>query len=246
MGEIAAGIRIQGGGDVTIRRAHIANSEVGIESGNEGTGKLPIEDSLIEGMAGGSDLSHGVYAGFSDSLAVVRTMIRDVKGLGHLVKSRARNTTVDHSYLLGLNGFDSREFDVPNGGNVMITHSIIQKGPNTDNAEFAMVGGEITQADPVMTYLPSSFTFTDNWLIFDRMGESPEPAWQTGPNQFGKYRNMPPKWLNVPAPPLPVIQRNKFVNMTNPGEFPPFTCGNMFFRTRAAAGLGATGIPALP
>ena len=246
LGSNAAGIRIQGGGDVTIRRAHIANSEMGIESGNEGTGKLTVEDSLVEGLGGGSDLSHGIYAGFSDTLNVVRTTVRDVKRLGHLVKSRARNTTVDHSYLLGLNGFDSREFEAPNGGHVTITHSVIQKGPNTDNAEFTMVGGEIAQADAAMIYLPSSFTFTDNWLIFDRMGVSPEPAWQAGPNQFGKYRNMPPKWLNVPAPPPPLIQRNKIVNMTNPGEFPPFSSGNTFFPTRAAAGLGATEIPALP
>jgi hypothetical protein len=106
-----------------------------------------------------------------------------------------------------------------------------------------MVGGEIAQADPAMVYLPSSFTFTDNWVIFDRMQVQPEPAWQAGQNQFGKYRNMPPTWLNVPAPPAPVIQRNKFVNMTNPGEFPPFDSTNTFFPTRAAAGLGATGIP---
>ena len=242
-GTNASGIRIQGGGDVTVRRAHIANSEMGIETGNEGTGKLTIEDSVVEGMRGGSDLSHAIYAGFSDTLTVRRTTVRDVKGLGHLVKSRARTTTIDQSYLLGLNGRDSREFEAPNGGRISITHSVIQKGPNTDNAESMMVGGEIAQADPAMVYLPSSFTFTDNWVIFDRMQLQPEPAWQAGQNQFGKYRNMPPTWLNVPAPPAPVIQRNKFVNMTNPGEFPPFDSTNTFFPTRAAAGLGATGIP---
>ena len=178
---------------------------------------------------------------------VLRTTVRDVKGLGHLVKSRARSTTVDRSYLLGLNGFDSREFEAPNGGHVTITRSVIQKGPNTDNAEFTMLGSEILQADPVaMPYLPSSFTFTDNWLIFDRMAVQPEPAWQAGPNQFGKYRNMPPSWLNVPAPPAPVIQRNTFVNLTHPGEFPPFDSSNRFFPTRAAAGLGATQIPSIP
>jgi len=246
-GTNAAGIRIQGGGDVTIRRAHIANSEMGVESGNEGTGKLTMEDSLVEGIGGGSDLSHGIYAGVSDTLMVLRTTVRDVKGLGHLVKSRAKTTTVDRSYLLGLNGFDSREFEAPNGGHVTITHSVIQKGPNTDNAEFTMVGGEISQANPVeQPYLPSSFTFTDSWLIFDRMAVAPEPAWQAGPNQFGKYRNMPPKWLSVPAPPAPVIQRIKFVNMTNPGEFPPFDSSNTFFPTRAAAGLGTTEIPPIP
>jgi len=243
-GTNASGIRIQGGGDVTVRRAHIANSEMGILAGNEGTGKLRIEDSIIEGMYGGDEsLSHGIYAGFSDTLTVRRTTVRDVKGLGHLVKSRARTTTIDQSYLLGLNGRDSREFEAPNGGRISITHSVIQKGPNTDNAESMMVGGEIAQADPAMVYLPSSFTFTDNWVIFDRMQLQPEPAWQAGQNQFGKYRNMPPTWLNVPAPPAPVIQRNKFVNMTNPGEFPPFDSTNTFFPTRAAAGLGATGIP---
>jgi hypothetical protein len=247
LGTNAAGVRIQGGGDVTIRRAHIANSEMGIVSGNEGTGKLTIEDSLIERQGGGSDLSHGIYAGVSDTLTILRTTVRDVKGLGHLVKSRAKTTTIDRSYLLGLNGIDSREFEAPNGGHVSITRSVIQKGPNTDNAEFTMVGGEILQSAPVeLPYLPSSFTFTDNWLIFDRMATPPERAWQAGPNQFGKYRNMPPTWLNVPAPPAPVIQRNKFVNMTNPGEFPPFDSSNTFFPTRAAAGLGPTSIPATP
>jgi hypothetical protein len=244
-GTNASGIRVQGGGDVTVRRAHIANSKMGIETGNEGTGKLTVEDSVVEGMRGGSDLSHGIYAGFSDTLKVLRTTVRDVKGLGHLVKSRAKTTLIDHSSLLGLNGSDSREFEASNGGNVTISHSVIQKGPNTDNAESVIVGGEINQADPGMPYLPSSFTFTDNWVIFDRMRVPPERAWQAGTNQFGKYRNMPPKWLSVPVPPL-VIKRNKFVNMTDPGEFPPFDPDNTFFATRAAAGLGPTEIPPPP
>jgi hypothetical protein len=143
------------------------------------------------------------------------------------VKLRARNTTVDQSYLLGLNGFDSRAFDAPNGGNVTIRHSVIQKGSNSDNAEFTMVEGEITQANPVMVYLPSSFTFTDNWLILR----------QAGPNQFGKYRNMPPNWPNGPAPPLPVIQRNKFVNMTNRGEFSHSAPEIRFFQPGQRLGL---------
>ena len=54
-GTNASGIRIQGGGDVTVRRAHIANSEMGILAGNEGTGKLRIEDSIIEGMTAGTN-----------------------------------------------------------------------------------------------------------------------------------------------------------------------------------------------
>jgi hypothetical protein len=171
---------------------------MGIESGNEGTGKLTVEDSLVEGLGGGSDLSHGIYAGFSDTLTVRRTTVRDVKGLGHLVKSRAKTTNVESSYLLGLKGFDSREFEAPNGGHVTITHSVIQKGANTDNAEFTMVVARSRRPILAMVYLPSSFTFTDNWLIFDRMGVNTEPVagWSEPVRQ---YRNMPPKWLNAGA-----------------------------------------------
>ena len=150
IGTNVSGVRVQGGGDVTIRRAHIANSEMGIETGNEGTGKLTVEDSLVELIGGGADLSHGIYAGFSYTLTIRRTTVRDVKGLGHLVKSRAKTTSIEASYLLGLQGRDSREFEAPNGGQVSITHSVIQKGPNTDNAESIMIGGEISQTETSM------------------------------------------------------------------------------------------------
>lgn len=231
-----AGIRADYDFDLTVRNFHVRGSNMGILTGNLG-GRLVLEDGRIEEICCGSDLSHGIYAGMIDELIVRRVTVTNLRRLGHLVKSRAKRTTVEDSRLIGGEGRYSREFDLSNGGHIVIRRNVIQKGPNTDNAESIAVGTEVVagSAHAHQQMLPTSVEFTDNWLIFDRKGVGPEPAWSAGPNQFGKYRNAEGTPMNVSG--------NRIVGMKLWGEFPDLSAGNEMYADRAAAGLGADEFP---
>src|SRR5690606_9616571 len=106
-------------------------------------GTLVIEDSLIEEQGHpDSALSHLVYAGVIDRLVVRNSTLRRSRYLGHLLKSRARETVVERSLLLGLDGAHSRLIDLPCGGALSVRDSVIQHGAFSDNADLFSVGTE--------------------------------------------------------------------------------------------------------
>lgn len=227
-----AGIRADFDYDLTVRNFHVYDSNMGILTGNRG-GRLVLEDGLIEETCCGSDLSHGVYMGMGEELVMRRVTVTNLRRLGHLVKSRAKRTTIEDSKLVGGEGRYSREIDLPQGGMIVVRHNLIEKGPNTDNADSIAVGTEaVDPTKPHRTPLPTRFEFTQNTVIFDRKGASSEPASDAGPNELGK-------WRNVPAGTPIKVSGNIFVNMKSWGEFPDFSGENKMFRTREAAGLPA-------
>jgi hypothetical protein len=201
-----------------------------------------LEDGLIEETCCGSDLSHGVYMGVSDALIMRRVTVTNLRRLGHLVKSRAARTTIEDCRLVGGEGRYSRELDAPNGGMITLRRNLIQKGPNTDNADSIAVGTEVASPSKAGQSLhPTSFEFTENTVIFDRKGARSEPAHDAGANEFGK-------WRHVPAGTPLKVTRNTFVNMKSWGEFPDFSRENRMYATREGAGLriGDLHYPASP
>jgi hypothetical protein len=225
-----AAIRADYDYDLTVRNFHFYDSNMGILTGNL-AGRLVLEDGLIEEACCGSNLSHGVYMGLGEELVMRRVTVTNLRNLGHLVKSRARRTTIEDCKLVGGEGRYSREIDIPNGGVIVIRHNLIEKGPNTDNADSVDIGAEAVDPSKQGGSLhPTSLEFTQNTVVFDRKGQLPEPAHDAGPNQLGKLRHI------APGTPLK-ISGNIFVNMRSWGEFPDFSRDNRMFPSRQAAGL---------
>ncbi|TDI76323.1 MAG: hypothetical protein E2O82_00295 [Betaproteobacteria bacterium] len=162
-----AGIKVEGNDfHLTVRRAHIDNTVMGILTDNRG-GQLVVEDSLIEntGLNDQSDtLGHGLYAGTIDSLILRRSTIRNVNSYGHTLKSRAKETILKNVRLLGDQGFHSRSIDMPCGGTLRMTNSIIQHGVNSDNNDLIALGAESENCE----IYPSRAFITKNWIINDR------------------------------------------------------------------------------
>lgn len=230
-----AAVRLEGDFDVTIRRAHIAKNEMGILADNQG-GRLVVEDSTIEEMGyANSDLGHLVYAGAIDDLVIRNSVLRISRNRGHLVKSRAKRTLIDRSYLLGMDGYNSREIDLPCGGEVVIRNSVIQKGAGSENSDmigFATEAGTPENC-PHGLHRKSSLTLEGNWLIFDRSG--PNAGRPAGNNHVVND-------LSRGAVPIRALG-NRIVNMRDWG-FTPAPPGNTILADRPAAGLAA--YPALP
>ncbi len=236
-----AGVKIEDRDfDVTLRRAHIANQVMGVLTSNRG-GALVIEDSLIEEEGHpDSALSHLVYAGVIDRLVVRNSTLRRSRHLGHLLKSRARETIVERSRLLGLDGRHSRSIDLPCGGRLVVRDSVIQHGRFSDNADLFSVG---TEPKICWRVRPGDVVLENNWIVSDRVAVSDDPQKTPEPNTLFSW------WADGANRLL--ASGNRFVNIARwQGEeswiVPDVAAANGVYADRSAAGLDPTEIPATP
>ena len=66
--------------------------------------------------------------------------------------------------LLGERGFHSRAIDMPCGGTLRVTNSVIQHGENSDNADVIALGTEPGHC----AIHPSRVAITKSWIVIDR------------------------------------------------------------------------------
>lgn len=238
-----AGVKAEGKNfSLTLRRAHIKGTVMGVLTDNRG-GELIVEDSLIEdtGLNDNSrEVAHGFYAGLIDRVVIRNSTIRRPFGNGHVFKSRAPDTRIEHSVLAGMDGRHSRIVDFPCGGNLSITNSVLQQGDQTDNIDVISVGTEPKHCRGGVR--PSTVTLRNNWIILDRDRSSDERSAEHGKSRLFTWR-APVTSLDVSA--------NKIVESTGQllfdGEeqLPDMLSHNQLFRSRQAAGLGIHQIPPL-
>lgn len=132
-------VRLEGH-NLTLRHVYFHDAEEGILTGAQ-TGTLTIEDSRLERL-GENGLAHAIYAGEMDALIIRRSSILSSRREGHEVKSRAAHTTIENSIVASLDGVDSRSLDIPNGGELVVRDTILEKGLNSSNPEVIGVGLE--------------------------------------------------------------------------------------------------------
>jgi hypothetical protein len=138
---------------------------------------------------------------------------------------------VEDSKLLG--DWTSREMEFPCGGDITVRRTVILKTPKSDSAQAINIAVEWSEDGAncgVRNNQLTIFRFTDNWLIFDRMGG---PA---GDNQGFKW------WTSAP-PNSYEIAGNRFVNMHTWGDLPDLSAQNTMYADRAAAGLEPDEVP---
>jgi len=139
----AAGI-LQEGNNLLVENSRFEDNENGILAGGGPASRIRVVNSRFRGN--GSCLgacAHGIYAGARiASLEIERCHFLDTR-TAHHIKSRARSTIVRDSDIAdGDSGTSSYLIDVPNGGNTLIQHNTLHKGPNSDNPEVAIAIGE--------------------------------------------------------------------------------------------------------
>lgn len=232
-----AGIKMEGNSpEVTVNRAHIDNTVMGILTDNRG-GTLIVNDSLIEntGLNDKSHtLGHGLYAGKIDKVVFDHSVIRNVNSKGHMFKSRAMDTQIINARLEGLSGRHSRSIDFPCGGNLVVKNSYINHGKNTDNADIISVGTEPESCGEEI--LPSSIVITDSIFVIDRTRAETEPAWESRETGLFNWR-APLQKQNVSG--------NKFIIHENAGwkwnhgeqQIPDQSDLNQFCETKKACGI---------
>jgi hypothetical protein len=236
-----AGVKIEGRDfHVTLRRAHIAGQVMGVLTSNRG-GTLVIEDSLIEEQGHpNSALSHVVYAGVIDRVEIRNSTLKRSRYLGHLLKSRARETVVERAQLLGLDGEHSRSIDIPCGGSLIVRDSVIQHGAFSDNADLVGIG---TEPKNCWSIRPGDVALDGNWIVSDRRAVSDDPAKPRDPNTLFSWWAGGANRLRATG--------NRIVGIGRwQGEeswiVPELAHGNAIYADRTAAGLAPAEIPKRP
>ena len=224
-------IRIEGD-DLTVRNVHFHDNQQGILSG-PGGGALLVEHSLFERNGFGGQ-AHGVYIGKTIETFVFRNnRILATTGAGHGLKSRARRTIIENNVIAGLDGHDSRAIDLPDGGEVVIRNNVLQKGPNSENAQ--MIGLALEGA----LHAVNETLIEGNLLLFDTV--------PTGMVQsLGQVLGLMPARGTVvlsKSPGRVVLRNNMIVGAGEIGQG-VIEEGNQIYQNRQEAGLPP--YPAVP
>ncbi len=137
-----AGVRLDGG-KLSLRNCHFRDNEHGLNTGNDLQAELQIEASSF-GMAprveGG--LPHLLNVGRIARLTVSGSRFQ--QGFeGHLIRSRARETTLSYNMIHdGPGGGASYEVELPQGGLATLIGNVIGQGRNTQNPVVVAYGTE--------------------------------------------------------------------------------------------------------
>jgi len=162
-----AGIRFERG-RLRVRGCAFFDNENGLLTSNSEDAELIVEDSefaqapRIEGK-----LHHLLYVGRIAALSVSGSRFHQGH-IGHLLKSRARRTTLSYNLLYdGPGGRASYEVDLPNGGDALLVGNVIGQSAETENAVVIAYGAE------GRPWPQSRLRLVHNTLISERVG----PAW---------------------------------------------------------------------
>ncbi|WP_428485876.1 Hint domain-containing protein [Rhodopila sp.] len=139
-GANAAGIRYKSG-NLTLNNTDFTNNQDGLLADADPTGNITINNSQFAENGGPSGQTHNLYVGGIQQLTIDNSYFYDPL-VGHDIKSRAANTTIEDSRIDDPNGTGSYEIDLPNGGNAVIRDNVIDKGAGAHNANFISFGAE--------------------------------------------------------------------------------------------------------
>jgi hypothetical protein len=160
-----AGIRHDAAGfNLTLDNVYLHDNDNGLLSSAKND-TVVIKNSKLynNGMNAASGMAHNMYIGPSASFTFQNSKSLHAKLGGHELKSRAAKTIVDGSVIATQDGEDSRCIDIPNGGQVTITNSVLEKGPYSQNNDLIGYGPE-----GLNTAYTHTFTMTGTTVIEDR------------------------------------------------------------------------------
>jgi hypothetical protein len=137
-----AGIRAEGV-NLTVEKSRFVNNQEGILAGANQTSTITIRDSEFDHNGScESACAHGVYAGKIGFLRIVHSRFFDTQ-IAHHVKSRAARTEITDTHIEdGARGTASYLVDIPNGGSLIMTGNVLEKGPKNQNHSAAVIIGE--------------------------------------------------------------------------------------------------------
>lgn len=155
-----AGIRLERG-RLEVADCLFEDNENGILTGNDALGELLVSGSTFLRNGSADGRAHSVYAGLIANLQFEGCYVGRGR-VGHLLKSRARRSSVRYCRLSTEDGTSSYELEFPNGGEATVTGNLIQQGPASQNYTIVSFGAEGYR------WPRNSLSMTFNTLVNDR------------------------------------------------------------------------------
>lgn len=137
-----AGIRFEGG-LLRVENCLFTDNQMGLLTSNDGDAELDIESSEFSAAPREpGSLHHLLYVGRIKRFSVRGSHFHGGY-LGHLIKSRARQSTIEYNLINdGPQGRASYEIDLPNGGLAIVRGNLIGQSADTDNPVMVAFGAE--------------------------------------------------------------------------------------------------------
>lgn len=172
----AAGVRGEASGTTTIQNSYFRGNQNGILGGVAGGAIVLDHDEFEDNGQGGcfDSCTHQVYLG-GDQATMRDSYFHDLNvsnkfpgsGNGNQIKSRAKATTILRTRVYDNQSPASYEIDLPQGGTISLTDSVIEQGPKTEQS-IIMDTGE-NGADGGMN-ASSGMTISRNVFVNDLTG----------------------------------------------------------------------------
>jgi hypothetical protein len=162
-----AGVRYKSG-NLTLNHTYFHDNQEGILADADPNGIITINDSEFANNGNPNPppgVEHNLYVGAIQQLTIENSYFYNPI-VGHNIKSRAANTTIENSRIDDPNGTGSYEIDLPNGGAAVIRNNVIEKGANAQNPNFIAYGEE------GLTYTNNSLSVTGNTVLNDHGGSA--------------------------------------------------------------------------
>jgi hypothetical protein len=131
-------VRLEGK-NLELDRVYFHDSQQGLLTSSK-PGNILIRNSKFERL-GQIGRAHAIYVG-GGILTIQDSQFLSSRDEGHEIKSRAKETFIERTIIASLNGKDSRLIDIPNGGILMISDSVLQQGNKTSNWNLIGFGQE--------------------------------------------------------------------------------------------------------
>jgi hypothetical protein len=160
-----AGIRAEAR-NLVVEHSRFLNNENGILTNPSPSSTVIVRDSEFVGNGTcAPTCGHGIYAGEMALLRVEHCRFRETKE-GHHIKSRALSTEVlDSDIEDGPKGTSSFLVELPNGGNLIMKHNILEKGPMSENHSAAVAIGQEGNLHPSSQLLFEGNSFTNDMTV---------------------------------------------------------------------------------
>ncbi len=191
------------GPNLTLRNVYFHDSQAGVLSGRT-AGRIVIEDSAFERLGNRgteSGNSHGLYIGSIEEFVLRGSRVVESTGEGHEVKSRAARTVIEECIIASLTGRDSRQIDLPNGGDIVIRGNVLEKGPNSESRQVIAIGMERGRDHGTDHHFNQSL-IENNTVLVDRRGRS--------------------QLVAVKDVPTPELRGNLLITDREEAQLPPF------------------------
>ena len=157
-----AGIRAEGI-NLTIENSKFIDNQEGVLAGDNPTSSIVIRNSEFDhNGACIHSCAHGIYVNHITLLRIEHSRFFDTQ-VSHHIKSRAARTEIIDNHIEdGPNGTASYQVDIPNGGALVMTGNVIEKGPKNQNHTAAVMIGEEGVSQPTPELLIKNNVFTND------------------------------------------------------------------------------------